>query len=73
MITQGTDMLVLKRREGEEIVVNENLRIRVLKTTNGGCSLAFDAPRLEVIRRAEIAPFAENVLQSTASSMAIPQ
>lgn len=61
-------MLVLKRRLGEEIVVNERMRIRVVATSNGGCRLAFDAPDSDRIRRAELPPVEEDMLQRTAAS-----
>jgi len=50
-------MLVLSRREGEEIVINERLTIRVIKIRGGGCRLAFEGPATDVIRRAELPPF----------------
>ena len=66
-------MLVLKRRIGEEIVVNERMRIRVLDTSSGGCRLAFDAPESDLIRRAELPPFEEDVLRRTASALGMPE
>ena len=62
-------MLILKRRLGEEIVINERMRIRVVETSNGGCRLAFDAPETDRIRRAELPPRQEDLLQRTAASM----
>jgi len=50
-------MLVLSRREGEEIVINERMTIRVIKIRGGGCRLAFEGPATDVIRRAELPPF----------------
>jgi carbon storage regulator CsrA len=50
-------MLVLSRREGEEIVINERLTIRIVKIKGGGCRLAFDGPATDLIRRAELPPF----------------
>ncbi len=64
-------MLSLKRRVGEEIVVNERIRIRVLDTRNGGCRLAFEAPESDRIRRAELPPFEEDVVQKTAACMGL--
>ena len=66
-------MLILSRREGEEIVVNERMRIRVLKTNGGGCKLAFDAPASDRIRRAELPPFDEDVMESTTAPMGLPR
>ena len=64
-------MLVLKRRVGEEIVINERMRIRVLEVSGGGCRLAFDAPESDRIRRAELPPFYEDLLQETAASFSV--
>ena len=59
-------MLVLKRRKGQEIVIESPvagmaagfpggaIRIRVVQTSDGSCSLAFDAPETHRIRRAEL-------------------
>ncbi len=66
-------MLILKRRVGEEIVVNERIRIRVLDTGKGGCLLAFDAPESDRIRRAELPPFEEEIVQKTAACMGLPK
>jgi len=65
--------LVLRRREGEEIIVNERMRIRVVGTGNGSCRLAIDAPPCDVIRRAELPAFEESVIQSTAAGLAVPK
>lgn len=64
-------MLVLKRRKGEAIVVNEQLRIEVVDTGNGSCSLAFHGP--DHIRRAELPPRIEQVVQRTASTLGMPK
>ncbi len=66
-------MLVLKRRKGEEIIVNERMRIVVMETGNGCCSLAFDAPQSDRIRRAELPAFEEELIQQTASAMRVPK
>ena len=61
-------MLVLKRREGEEIIINDEIRILVRRTTDGSCSLAIEAPDSYRIRRAELPEFQEAVIQKTASA-----
>ena len=63
--------LVLKRREGEEIVVNERMRIRVVKVKGGSCKLAIDAPHTDVIRRGELPYFGQPVSNATTFGMAI--
>ncbi len=66
-------MLVLKRRKGEEIVINDEIRIFVTQTSDGGCRLAIDAPNHYRIRRGELPDFLEDVIQQTASSWQIEQ
>lgn len=66
-------MLVLKRRKGEEIIVNERMRIVVMETGDGSCSLAFDAPQSDRIRRAELPAFQEDLIQQTASALRVPK
>ncbi len=61
-------MLVLKRRKGEEVIINEEIRIFVTRTTDGSCSLAIEAPEGYRIRRAELPEFQEDIIQRTASA-----
>jgi carbon storage regulator CsrA len=65
------EMLVLKRHAGEEIIINERIRIRVLDTGHGSCRLAFEAPDSDRIRRAELLPFAEDLVQRTSIGMEV--
>lgn len=64
-------MLILKRREGEEIVINDDLRIVVTRTTDGSCSLAIEAPDSYRIRRGELPAFSEVIIQKTASALQV--
>ena len=48
-------MLVLSRRDGEEIVVGENVVIKVLASSGGRVRIGIEAPRNVSIRRAELA------------------
>ena len=66
-------MLELKRRKGEEIIINEEIRILVSKTTNGSCSLSIEAPDYYRIRRAELPAFQEAIIQKTASAWQVQQ
>ena len=61
-------MLVLKRRKGEEIVINDEIRIVVSQTSDGGCRLAIAAPDSYRIRRGELPDFQEAVIQRTAAA-----
>jgi carbon storage regulator CsrA len=62
-------MLVLRRRKGEEIIVNERMRIVIVETGEGSCSLAFEAPASDRIRRAELPPFQDAIIQKTAVAL----
>lgn len=66
-------MLVLKRKVGEEVVINERMRIRIVRIDGNGCRLAFECPETDVIRRAELPPFPEATIQRTASSIGVPR
>ena len=66
-------MLVLKRRKGEEIIINEEIRIFVAQTSDGSCSLAIEAPDCYRIRRAELPDFQEAIIQRTASAWQVQQ
>lgn len=47
-------MLVLTRRIDETIIVNDNIRITVLKNNRGAVSLGIEAPRDVTVWREEI-------------------
>ena len=58
----------MKRHKGEEIIINEEIRIVVTRTSDGSCSLAIEAPDGYRIRRAELPEFQEDIIQRTASA-----
>ncbi len=62
-------MLVIRRREGEEIIINETTRIRVLKLNSGNCQIGIEAPQTEHIRRGELQPREEELLVRTALAL----
>lgn len=64
-------MLVIRRREGEEIVINETTRIRILKLNSGNCQIGIEAPQSENIRRGELLPRHEEILMRTAMGMGL--
>lgn len=66
-------MLVLKRRIGEEIILNDDVRIVVTQTTNGSCSLAIEAPDSYRIRRGELPAFSETIIHRIATALEVPQ
>jgi carbon storage regulator len=47
-------MLILSRRIGEAIVINENVRILVLSASGGTVRLGIDAPRSVEVHREEV-------------------
>ena len=72
-------MLVLKRRKGQEIVIDGRIsgvidgviRIRVVQTSDGSCSLAFEAPETHRIRRAELPMLPERSLVPSSDVCAV--
>ena len=52
-------MLVLSRKVGEEIVIGDNIRVRVVSVQGNQIRLGFDAPREVSIQRAELLERAE--------------
>lgn len=49
-------MLVLTRRQNEEIVIGDNIVIRVLRTGSGSVKIGVEAPEGVGIRRGELRP-----------------
>jgi len=47
-------MLVLSRRKGERIVINDDITITVVETRNDKVRLGFEAPREVEINREEV-------------------
>jgi carbon storage regulator len=47
-------MLVLTRKAGESIVINDSIRIKVVQLSGGRVKLAFDAPPTIPIQREEL-------------------
>jgi carbon storage regulator CsrA len=64
-------MLMLKRKLGEEIIINEHTRIRIVRINPTNCQIGIEAPQSEHIRRGEIAPQTEDILQRTAESIGV--
>ncbi len=50
----GVGMLVLSRKENEEILIGDNIRIRVVKIGGGRTRIGISAPREVNVRRAEV-------------------
>lgn len=49
-------MLVLTRRQNEEIVIGDNIVVRVLRTGSGSVKIGVEAPEGVGIRRGELRP-----------------
>lgn len=47
-------MLILRRREGETLLIGKEIRITVLNTSDGSVRLAIDAPKEIPILRGEL-------------------
>ncbi|WP_053955789.1 carbon storage regulator [Inediibacterium massiliense] len=47
-------MLVIGRKPGEYVVINENIKVKVVKSNDGDLRLAIDAPREVRIVRGEL-------------------
>jgi carbon storage regulator CsrA len=56
----GLSMLVLSRKVNEEIVIADNIRIKLVKIAGGRARLAISAPREIGVRRAELPQHAES-------------
>ncbi len=52
-------MLVIRRREGEAVLIGEGIEVRVLETAGGRVTLGITAPKDVVILREEIRLAAE--------------
>lgn len=47
-------MLILKRKTGESLILNGNIKITVVDSGNGGARLAIDAPKEVSVLREEL-------------------
>ncbi|WP_243388527.1 carbon storage regulator [Bacillus kexueae] len=47
-------MLVLGRKPGEYVVINDNIKVKVVKSNKGDLRLAIDAPKNVPIVRGEV-------------------
>ena len=53
-------MLVLSRRDGEQILVGDDVIIKVLSIAGGRVRVGIEAPRSVSIRRSELAPSSDH-------------
>lgn len=47
-------MLILSRKEGESVVIGENIVVKVVSIEKGNVKLGFDAPPQKLILRSEL-------------------
>ena len=52
--SQEGDMLVLTRKEGEGIIIGDDIRITVVEMKGGGVRIGIDAPRELKVHRQEV-------------------
>ncbi len=52
--TKDCKMLILSRRPGEEILIGDNIRLKIVATRGNRIQVAIDAPSEVAIRRAEL-------------------
>ena len=53
-IMEGSIMLVLSRKVGESIFINETIRVTVVQSANGRIRLGIDAPPEVIVLREEL-------------------
>ena len=61
-------MLILYRKKGDSIVINENITISIVETGPAGARIAIDAPRDVSILRKELIDAAEAANREAASA-----
>jgi len=73
-IMEGSIMLVLSRKVGESIFINESIRVTVLQTNNGRIRLGIDAPPEVKVLREELTRSAfHSSLSKNGKAEALPQ
>jgi carbon storage regulator len=53
-ILKGFEMLILKRKATEVIVINDDIVVTIIKVSGGAVKIAIEAPREIPIRRGEL-------------------
>lgn len=67
-------MLTLKRRNGEGIIIDDRIRIVVTDSKHGACRISIDAPREYEIRREELPSRSEEFGDSSVTvQLGLPQ
>ena len=58
-------MLILSRKVGEEIMIGDGILVRVVKSSGGRVTLAFEAPKSVSILRSEISSDCREMHEAT--------
>ena len=75
---EGICMLILGRKAGQEIVIDDVITVRILSVTNGRCTIGLVAPASIHIRRGELQDNRETgevskcVLENDCGNFAMP-
>ena len=47
-------MLILSRKKGESIIINENITVTIIESSDGRVKLGIDAPKTIEVHRSEV-------------------
>lgn len=62
-------MLILSRKNGQKIIINDNIEITILESKNDNCKIAVNAPRDVKIYREEVYKQIKNSNQMSTDSL----
>ena len=62
-------MLILSRKNGQKIIINDNIEITILESKNDNCKIAIEAPRDVKVYREEVYKQIKNSNQKSTDSM----
>ena len=61
-------MLILSRRSGESLIINDNIEVKIIEVTNDKVKIGFDAPKDVKILRKELCLTVESNKESSSVS-----
>ena len=62
-------MLILSRKNGQKIIINDNIEITILESKNDNCKIAIEAPRDVKVYREEVYKQIKSSNQKSTDSM----
>lgn len=62
-------MLILSRKNGQKIIINDNIEITILESKNDNCKIAIEAPRDVKVYREEVYKQIKNSNQMSTDSL----